>query len=323
MNTINCFFHPTSVAIIDDNRSFLEGIRLDLASSIPTMLYDIPSLAYEDISRKNRCGSAIKSMASVVDDYDIDFNNAHSRLISYDIKDIYKLIYSPTRFSKISTAVVDYEMPEMNGLDFCKKLGECGIRKIMLTGQATSDAAVDAFNDGLINKFIKKNSTGLIDSISSEQKTFFSSISKNFLDSISSDDDCFLKNEQYQLLFKRTLLNANACEYYMLDLSGSYLFLDEEANGTLLFVKSLEEMETYIQIARDNDAPQEIINAIKDKQSMVFMLNEDTPPSQWKKHLYKAEKLNGTNLYYSVVTPIDEIIPLRGVVSYKDYLKSL
>jgi DNA-binding NtrC family response regulator len=47
-------------------------------------------------------------------------------------------------------------MPVMNGLDLLRQIVQPRFMRVLLTGQATTDEAVEAFNDGLIDMYLQK-----------------------------------------------------------------------------------------------------------------------------------------------------------------------
>ena len=65
------------------------------------------------------------------------------------------------RFALTRVCVVDYAMPAMSGLRVLSELTEWTGSRILLTGRADEQLAVSAFNRGLIEKFIPKQSPGL------------------------------------------------------------------------------------------------------------------------------------------------------------------
>jgi len=62
------------------------------------------------------------------------------------------------RFALTQVAVVDYAMPAMSGLRVLGELTRWPGARILLTGRADEQLAVSAFNRGLINQFIPKQS---------------------------------------------------------------------------------------------------------------------------------------------------------------------
>ncbi|MBG6070777.1 MULTISPECIES: response regulator [unclassified Polaromonas] len=65
------------------------------------------------------------------------------------------------RFGLVQVAVVDYAMPAMSGLRVLGELQDWPGSRILLTGRADEQLAVSAFNRGLINQFIPKQTPDL------------------------------------------------------------------------------------------------------------------------------------------------------------------
>lgn len=63
---------------------------------------------------------------------------------------------SSERFSLTRVFMVDYSMPETDGLQVLAQMGEWPGARVLLTGQADDQVAIDAFNGGLIEQFIPK-----------------------------------------------------------------------------------------------------------------------------------------------------------------------
>ncbi|NUO74030.1 MAG: response regulator [Frateuria sp.] len=65
------------------------------------------------------------------------------------------------RFSLTRVFVVDYSMPDMDGLRVLAELGDWPGSRVLLTGQADDQVAIDAFNAGLIQQFIPKQTADI------------------------------------------------------------------------------------------------------------------------------------------------------------------
>lgn len=63
---------------------------------------------------------------------------------------------NPARYQLVQTCVVDYAMPGTDGLKVLNTLLDWPGSRILLTGQADEQIAVQAFNGGLIDQFIGK-----------------------------------------------------------------------------------------------------------------------------------------------------------------------
>jgi len=62
------------------------------------------------------------------------------------------------RFELAKTCVVDYAMPGMDGLSVLNTLLDWPGSRVLLTGQADEQIAIQAFNNGLIDQFVPKQS---------------------------------------------------------------------------------------------------------------------------------------------------------------------
>ncbi len=325
------FYYPTKVALVDDNRTFLSSTRLKLASTLATALFESPEDALKAINNNPPLPLLDNNVMSALNNPNID-EVSTEKAINIDVKDVYKQIYNPERFSHISTVIVDYDMPNINGIEFCRRIANPGIRKIMVTGKAGYSLAVDAFNEGVINKFIVKSSDNMFDelqeAVKQEQHQYFYNATKSVLDSLKVDAASLLKDPSFLDIFNEIYRKVNACEYYLLDSAGSLLMLDMDANIHLFLVMTEAELERYYQIAKNNDAPKIIIKDLKERRKVLFLHSDDDyklPVSSWNDHMYTAKKSSGNeNFYYALLNAkTNNLISTKGVASYKEYLRGL
>ena len=68
---------------------------------------------------------------------------------------------NPTRHALIKTCVVDYAMPGINGLQVLDALQDWPGSRVLLTGQADEQVAIQAFNGGLIDQFVPKQAPNI------------------------------------------------------------------------------------------------------------------------------------------------------------------
>lgn len=113
-----CFYHPIRVIFLDDNRAFLDVLDLEFGQKFNIMTLTSPDTAFRVVD--NHSQDVIQSIFKLMEDVNVDTTN--DRVIAFDISKMLNLIYNKTRFEYIPLLVVDYEMPTINGIEFCRKL---------------------------------------------------------------------------------------------------------------------------------------------------------------------------------------------------------
>ncbi|MEM9705784.1 MAG: response regulator [Pseudomonadota bacterium] len=81
--------------------------------------------------------------------------NAFSLVMTTDPNEALEIL---AREDDIAVIVADMQMPEMNGIELLKRVKTefPGVRRIMLTGNADQETAIDAINQGEVMRFLQK-----------------------------------------------------------------------------------------------------------------------------------------------------------------------
>jgi len=308
---LSCCYYPTRVVLLDDNQNFLQEMQLGLS------LRKINSLTFQ------RCNEFIDylhnySLPTFVDlcmQVESDGDN-DNYLISVDVGKISAKAKDEKRFDEITVALIDYAMPEMDGITLLSQLKtDYPIKYILLTGEADEKIAVDAFNRGLIHAFVRKDTSNLAEVLTEKilhlQNKYFADLSNLVLDRLTKAGtqlSCF-KEHAYLELVQNILVSKNITEYYLIDELGSFLLIDASGARIYLVVRDEATMQYHHQLATDyqeeKNVPSEVIQGLAQKNSLVFLgQNQAVPPSEWADKIYPAKMLScGTkNYYYALVS---------------------
>ena len=159
---IPCMQFPTTTIFLDDDIHFLDVINLRTSNKFITKLFSCPYEAYEKLTIKNQLKINIFEKSDDIESENIGTTLDESEsLIKIKWGSLINVAKNEERFRIPTVIVVDYNMPNINGIEFLKKIKDMNIKKIMLTGEADQQVGIDAFNDGLINRFITKNTKKL------------------------------------------------------------------------------------------------------------------------------------------------------------------
>lgn len=239
----SCYCYPTTIICVDDDVHFLKWLKSFFEAYNQTKVFHDPFSALQFL--KDHENTALKQ---------VTFNINH---IDQSIHALHEVIYSQNRFQDISTVIVDYYMPGMDGVDFCHELKGRAYQKIMLTGEADQALAVSAFNAGLIDQFIMKGQEDALKKIQrlsyKMQRQFF--INRTFpltMPLLKFNPDIFayyLDATCCEALY--TLLEEMSVrEFYLFNEEGDYLLIDEDHSLWWLTVKTQKACEDLIREAK-------------------------------------------------------------------------
>ena len=329
---MSCCYFPTTIVLLDDRLDFLRSMALKLNSQLNYKLYDNPSQALEFLTTNCRQSSFAKKWFSIVEDGEFENSLLAHSAVNVNIFAIHQEVYNKTRFNELSVLLVDYAMPNINGVEFCRKLQDLPIKKLLMTGEADHSLAVQAFNDHIIDQFVLKEEKDFFGQINKAvrelQKKYFHDLSKSIMENLLIDSNNCLGDEVFINFFHQLCEENNIVEYYLIDDLGGFLMFDIEGNPNWLIVKIKKNIEGYYHIAEDNDASRDIIEDLANYRKIPFFFSEEDqkePVNNWDKYLHSTNVIEGKNKYYYTFIKDKSIYKIRhnDIYSYQEFLASL
>jgi CheY-like chemotaxis protein len=316
---------PTKVFFIDDDRSSFKKLTLGLDNSKCTyQLYDRPHAALSYLNEEYKIDLFEKRLIS----QPIEEEWQHKRL-DINIYDLMKEVYNPSRFEHVSTVIIDYEMPKMNGLEVCAQIKNPHIQKILLTGEGDETLAVQAFNKGLINRYIQKQDPNVFEllneSIAEAQRAYFLNISQLMLGATTFEPGIsYIEDPAFISFFEKLLLKHKIVEYYLFEMNGSFLLLDEKSNCYGLFTYNKSQLDGWKESLEFDTVPKHLARELADYKKMICFHDRhqiDIPQgSEWEKYSYTPEVLEGQRDNYFYVFQKNLLdIERERVLSFHDY----
>ncbi|WP_334005969.1 response regulator [Burkholderia cepacia] len=135
--------YPVSVVFVDDNPDFLQALRGAFPDEHLNRFFTQPRVALDFVSSRD-----VEMPPTAADYFGAEKKGGNA--IGEDA------LTDPARFEAVSAVVVDFSMPEVDGIQLLSSIRNANCMKILLTGVADEREAVDAFNAGLIDCFLKK-----------------------------------------------------------------------------------------------------------------------------------------------------------------------
>ena len=220
------FYQPCCVLMLDDNEEFLRSVRAALNEDHAVLCYTSPSRALERLkSAEKQAAQGFYPFSSPSDE---TTPGDGDQLVVFQASTLEDIGGSDDRYNMISVAIIDEVMPEMRGLEFCRKLQHSGIKTILLTGEMTDPAqTIAAFNDGIIDRFISKGDSAALDkinvAIAELQQRFFAEKSAALYRATMAAKKHRLTSDQLNAVMAEAYAVFPYTEYYFHSKSGGYL----------------------------------------------------------------------------------------------------
>ncbi len=308
-----CCYHPTTVLVVDDNELFLATVADELEGFTPCRLFESPLKA--KIYLDNTPSYTFVDRCKEAPEQDLEDHNVHI------LQQVHKEVYDYTRFDQPSVAIIDYQMPGMNGLELCTVIRERfpQMKLVLLTGEADHAIAVKAFNDGQIDRFIKKNERLLSQTINNTvrelQWQYFGELSQKLLDNLINQSQhslpIYFRRPEFAEFFIEMFHKKKFCEFYLLETNANFLLLDQNAKPSWTMVRDEHELERETLFAQEyydeHVTPQttEIMKLLRSRHSAtMFLTDEDNraPIEQWVNMMYPLTpfQLGRDQFYHSL-----------------------
>jgi CheY-like chemotaxis protein len=238
--------------------------------------------------------------------YDHDeYDRTNRSPVDANIETLSQLRNNPTRHSEISVIILDYHMPNMTGLELARELNAVSAKKILLTGKTDHQQAIEAFNEGIIDRFIHKDDPQLINNLKLHvqglKKRYFKDETQALLFHLEADEKLPLSNPEFVTFFEEWCNKNLIREYYVVDKTGNLLTIDQEGRKKYFIVHTDHTLRKFIQINEDENVPSLIDAVIRREVIPFFGIEQEawqTPLSDWEKHFYKSNLIVGSEKYY-------------------------
>lgn len=299
------YHHPSLTVLVDDSDSFLSSLAFQLGSSLTSKAFHDTRSAIDWLSAHSCCETVQASELSA--SYDTYPNSQHQCNVAIDIEKIHHISFQRQRFLTPSVLVVDYSMPQMNGIELCEALRHLPCKKILFTGVADEKVAVDAFNRGLIDRYIKKSDEDALDRLEAEivalQREFFTCCSAPLRDLLQLHNYSFVGDAAFADQVALVLKEHRIVEYYIFPSPAGLLMYDADGMAQLMVVETEASMTSHYEVACDNEAPASLLTALRERVVIPYFRDGDgmyaaRHAHAWHKHVAPARLCRGRQNYY-------------------------
>jgi CheY-like chemotaxis protein len=296
-------FYPTQIVFVDDNTDFLESISLIFAKHFNIKLFNESDAALKYINELERETSLVEKNIQPKPQGESD-TWVKQVLTHRNLKRFDQL-----KIREVSVLIVDYSMPTINGIEFCEKISNPSIKKILLTGQATSRDAVRAFNSNTIHYYLKKNDEHMLEELESAiiqlQHAYFNELSSSIKAEAIDSGTPFFADPQLAQYFKVNCENLKIAEYYYLTNPSRFALQTNSDRKYLCIIYTEDDIIEHLQIMLEEGASNDLIAAIESRKLIPLFQTEDgfyePGISDPLSNLHPAELIKGNVNYYCAI----------------------
>lgn len=300
------YFHPT-ICWIDDDKLFLDVVSMTFKNHFNCLTFERPEEALQFFSTYEAPLSNINFTREFTES-DVSGTNHHLP-VDLNISALTNLAKIQHRANEITTIIVDYNMPNMNGLELCEKIKTTPFKKILLTGESNHAKAVEAFNQNLIDKFIRKDhelSDILQNYINELSYQYFYEKTANLILHIEASRSSPLSDPIFINFFYHWCQSNSIQEFYLINRQGSFLAKNNEGKLICFVVMNEHEKNEFIKLNDELiDEIGMLLNELSEEKSIPFFgigkESWDVDLDQWQNHFYPANVLEGRERYYWAV----------------------
>lgn len=321
------YSHPTLTVLVDDSDSFLRSLSFQLDPMLASQTFHDTTTALQWLRQGPPSGCVPLHV-----NFDMHNLPADQCNVALDLERIYRIGEQRQRFATPSVLVVDYSMPQMNGLEFCAAVEHLPCKKILFTGAADEKIAVSAFNRGLIDRYIKKSDDHALDILELEiaalQRDYFDTQSETLRELVLLHNYNFLGDPALARLVRELSARMGFVEHYIFPNPTGILFLDKHGKASLMMIETEQGMYAQYEIARDSDAPPSLMDALLERRVLPFFSDPDGDGmysrrvgENWHRYCAAPQICQGRETYYWALFDLPAHYFDQRPYSYAEFLK--
>jgi CheY-like chemotaxis protein len=326
--TLPIYQHPTMTVLVDDSASFLHSLRFQLGPAFPSIGFSDTAEAIAWLRAHSAAPAALADLLSPsVDTYTL---SPQPYNIAMHVEQVCGIRRHAERFLTPSVLVVDYAMPGMDGIEFCATIRDLPCRKILLTGVADERVAIDAFNKGLIDRFVRKSDAHALDRLESDlthlQEAYFLAQSEYLRMLLALHDYSFVNDPAICALVRELGARHRIVEHYLFKTPPGFLMYDRDARPWLLAVETEQSMNAQFEIALDGAAPRSLLEALEQRRVVPNFSDGDGMYSavrhkEWHRFAAPAQVCQGIETYYWALFALEPDFMDGPIDSFASFLR--
>jgi len=245
--TFPLYQRPGTVAFLDDDPAYLEMLAHVMPTDWPIKLFIDPMDCITSLRQQYPRWETDTWRQQDMIERSRNGQSLIHQILRYWAED------GTQRFELTRVLVVDYSMPAINGMQALSRLSDWPGSRILLTGQADERVAVTAFNQGLIEQFIPKQSSDVTRRLTDSIKRFLTLPVPNqnqmWRSTLTQEQYALLSSPVTARLLSSLIQKQRWVEYVVIGAPFGVLGLDADGQVAWLQLEHKDRLDDLAELA--------------------------------------------------------------------------
>ena len=303
MEHLPLFYYPTTCTCIDDDETLLRSLEISLGHEIVIQTFCEPEAFIKYI--QNYTSLLSKNHFIECDKNDECYGTLKQSAVQIDISSIIEISRNPDRHHDISTMIIDYHMPKMNGFVLSDACDHLNVDKILLSGETTEDKVITGFNEKKIQRFAKKSDVNLRavlkNFLAESTRRFFQEKTAALLMMLETENQMPFSDPVFIDFFNQYRIDNEIQEYYLIDKNGSLLVIDSNKRKSVFIIHTDRSLDAWLA-TYEPDVDSSLKTSIIEREKIPFFGLEkeawNIDSETWPLYFYPAHIIDGRERYY-------------------------
>ena len=306
------FYHPTSILVLDDDPLFLESLDFQFSDELYCQTFTRPDAALEHLHSQSTQHPDFGRYFKDCSDLDVNEDGPQGDLLlRLQLSALRSLMDDDTRNQRISVAIVDFDMPKMTGVEFCRAIRDLPVKTILLTGKAGLETAIAAFNEGVIDCFLQKQDANVSSALRREikrlQEEYFADISNPIKCALALQRSHFGEDPSFTELLKEVRESNAIVEHSICASPPGVMMRDGEGNEFFLLISDMDSAKSRYDAAEQASAPADMLQLLRTGKAQAWFptrggMYHPRFETDWNRYIWPAQLLPGSGAWsYSVI----------------------
>lgn len=267
MSSFALYRRPGGVVFLDDDRDYLEMLAEVMPPDWYVRLFISPAACIALLEQeRQRSESDLWAQREIIN-YWREGASLIPRILRYWRED------GTTRLGLIRVCVVDYAMPAMSGLRVLDEVSSWPGQRILLTGRADEQLAISAFNRGLIEQFIPKQTPDigrrLSSVIQSQRRLANERYQQIWRATLSREQHMLLSEPAIAQALEQLALKQDWIEHVVIGAPFGVLALDRQGDASWLQLEPSANLPELADMAESQGADAATVQEIRDGKKLM------------------------------------------------------